>query len=314
MHYESISAHQIMLEDSVRTRSYERAIQVVVKPGHRVLDFGCGTGILSFFASRAGAKIVHAVDRSGFTKVAKAIARKNGFHNIIFHHCEGDKLALDEPVDVIVSEWMGTFLFSEWMLPSLIRLRDRYLADGGVMVPEKIFLRAGLVCDDTLHNKLSFFRQKPYGIDFSLIEDWPFYQPFPIQFSGSQILPARADLGDVNLHTCKGEPDLLEGTVVADRNAPIYGLCGWFDVQLTGEMGFETGPEAPATHWKQLFFPLRKPFEVKEGNEIRIRIHFRREQRGEGTVWRWSISDGARTEEMDSFVHKAWLKLPDEIK
>lgn len=40
-----------------------------------VLDVGCGTGILSLLAARAGAKLVIAVDRSSIIYKAMDIAR-----------------------------------------------------------------------------------------------------------------------------------------------------------------------------------------------------------------------------------------------
>lgn len=48
-------------------------------------------------------------------------------------------------VDVIISEWMGYCLFYESMLPSVLSARDKYLAKGGVMLPDRtpLFIQVG---------------------------------------------------------------------------------------------------------------------------------------------------------------------------
>ena len=43
----------------------------------------------------------------------------------------------DRQFDVIVSEWMGYFLLFEGMLDSVLYARDRLLAEGGVMMPNR---------------------------------------------------------------------------------------------------------------------------------------------------------------------------------
>ena len=55
-----------MLKDRVRTKAYENAIMNCshLIRNKVVLDIGCGTGILSVFAIRAGAKHVYAVDQA----------------------------------------------------------------------------------------------------------------------------------------------------------------------------------------------------------------------------------------------------------
>jgi predicted RNA methylase len=55
-----------MLKDSVRTLTYRQAIEgnAHLFKDKIVLDVGCGTGILSMFAAKAGATHVYAIDMS----------------------------------------------------------------------------------------------------------------------------------------------------------------------------------------------------------------------------------------------------------
>ena len=58
--YAHMSIHKEMIQDSVRTQTYRDAMvnNKHLFQGKIVLDVGCGTGILSMFASQAGAKHV----------------------------------------------------------------------------------------------------------------------------------------------------------------------------------------------------------------------------------------------------------------
>lgn len=42
-----------------------------------------------------------------------------------------------DKVDIIVSEWMGYFLFYESMLDTVIWARDKWLAPGGLIFPDQ---------------------------------------------------------------------------------------------------------------------------------------------------------------------------------
>jgi len=48
-----------------------------------VLDIGCGSGILSLFAARAGAKKVIGVDNADIVHYAREIVKWNGYENVI---------------------------------------------------------------------------------------------------------------------------------------------------------------------------------------------------------------------------------------
>jgi len=60
--------HEEMLKDTVRTGAYRNAMynNEHLFKGKSVLDVGCGTGILSMFAAKAGAKKVVGVRASHF--------------------------------------------------------------------------------------------------------------------------------------------------------------------------------------------------------------------------------------------------------
>jgi SAM-dependent methyltransferase len=62
--YSHFYIHEEMIKDSVRTGSYRAAIENN-KDAFKdkvVLDIGCGTGILSIFAARSGAKHVYSIE------------------------------------------------------------------------------------------------------------------------------------------------------------------------------------------------------------------------------------------------------------
>lgn len=310
--YRDVLIHQMMLNDVVRTEAYERALRRVVKPGLTLLDFGCGTGVLSIFASRFGAKKVVAVDRSTFIKVAYAVAEANGINNISFYHDDHESLELSEPVDIIVSEWMGHFIFCETMLEPLLKVRNKFLVPGGKILPEQVTLYAGLVCDEELYKERSFFRQNPYGIDFSEIADAPLYQTGLEYMKPRQILDTVVNLGTLDMRTLESQPKELVGTVVPRREATIYGLCGWFSAKLTDDIVIGTGPNDPPTHWNQVFMPFSEPFEVNPSRELTVRVFPPTENKLIESTWHWSISDGTQCINMNDYKYRDRLNLPVE--
>jgi SAM-dependent methyltransferase len=272
MSYDTIRSHLEMLEDGVRTEAYRKAIQEVVKPGDRVLDFGCGTGVLSIFAERAGAGQVYALDRSRMLSVARQIFAENGCKNIEAVSGDGGDVELPGQVDVIVSEWMGHFLFAEQMLEPLVRLRDAFLRKGGRMIPARCSLHIAMISNRARLEQLSFLCTRPYGIDFSAVGDWPFREVEMLRVDKSELLPETVCISDFDLHDVTGTPRVLSGTVTTARDGLIFGLCGWFDAQLSNTVKISTSPLSPTTHWLQFHFPFERPLDVHANVPIEIEV------------------------------------------
>lgn len=74
-----------MLKDTIRTDAYRDFIyeNKDIFKDKIVLDVGCGTGILSMFCARAGAKKVIAVDNSDIISFAQENVFRNGMGETI---------------------------------------------------------------------------------------------------------------------------------------------------------------------------------------------------------------------------------------
>ena len=74
-----------MLKDTVRTDAYRDFIyeHKQLFRDKVVLDVGCGTGILSMFCAKAGAKRVIAVDNSDIINKARENVFENGLGGVV---------------------------------------------------------------------------------------------------------------------------------------------------------------------------------------------------------------------------------------
>ncbi len=170
--YGSLILHRIMLEDTIRTECYKNAIDKKRFENKVVLDVGCGTGVLSIFSAKAGAKKVYAVD--GCKRIAdlatKLVASNNFSDTITVINAKVEDLELPEKVDVIVSEWMGYCLIYESMFQSVLLARDKFLKEGGLILPEKAVIKGvPFTNQESLEHTENFWNSNPYGIDYSVI-------------------------------------------------------------------------------------------------------------------------------------------------
>jgi predicted RNA methylase len=165
-----------MLSDKPRTTTYQNAINRAAKfiQGKNVLDIGCGTGILSMFCAKAGAKHVYAVDASNFTHEAKLIIKENDLLDritVIKGSLEDKNLPIPKKsIDVIVSEWMGHFLICEAMIATVLIGRDRYLKPDGLMMPSSAVIYLAPISLENIFKKKVDFLDNLGGVNLSLLK------------------------------------------------------------------------------------------------------------------------------------------------
>jgi len=279
--YSHFGIHEEMLKDEVRTRSYMNAIE---QNKHLfndkiVLDIGCGTGILSMFAARAGACKVYSVECSSIIMQAEKIIEANGFADkieLIRGKVEDVKLPV-EKVDIIISEWMGYFLLYESMLDTVLYARDKWLAPGGLMLPDKSVLYLCAIEDaDYKAEKIDFW-DSVYGFDMSVIKDIAITEPLVDTVEGKAVVSNTFPILNLDLLTCtKADCDFAsEFLLTCGRNDFCHAFVAYFEcafTQVHKPIAFSTSPFASYTHWKQTVFYLQDPLTVCAGEEIRGKI------------------------------------------
>ncbi|XP_064423291.1 protein arginine N-methyltransferase 3 isoform X3 [Latimeria chalumnae] len=172
--YGHYGIHEEMLKDKVRTESYRDFMYLNphIFKDKIVLDVGCGTGILSMFAAKAGARRIIGVDQSEIIYQAMDIVRSNNLENTITL-VKGRIEEVDLPVekvDIIISEWMGYFLLFESMLDSVIYARDKYLAEEGSVYPDLCTINLAALGDMKKHADRIAFWDDVYGFKMACMK------------------------------------------------------------------------------------------------------------------------------------------------
>lgn len=286
--YAHFGIHEEMLKDTVRTETYMNAI---VNNSHLfkdkvVLDVGCGTGVLSMFAAKAGAKHVYGIECSSIIQQARDIVKANGFSDkvtLVEGKVEEVELPV-EKVDIIISEWMGYFLLYESMLDTVLHARDKWLVKGGLMFPDHASMYICAIEDQDYMNEKIHFWDNVYGFDMTCIKKIALAEPLVDIVEADQVISDHAAFFDIDILTVtKEELDFKRKFSLTCKEQDFaHALVAYFTCTFSAchkAISFSTGPNAEYTHWKQTVFYLHDPLALSEGDVIEGTIAAKRNAR-----------------------------------
>lgn len=278
--------HFGMVRDTVRVSAYRRAIFRHCRD-KTVVEIGCGSGILSIFAAKAGARRVIAIEESSIADLAAAMFAANGVADRVeLRRANSRDVSLDERADVILHEVLGVDPFGENILSFIEDARDRLLAPGGMLIPSALevccvgfevhdrpYLDHARACAELSE------LEGPYGVDFGAFRRFVndardrFKRPLgnlgDAQFE-PRILTAETQLCRIDFGS--GSP--LD---VAPRNdlrlrvaqpGTLGGVLVYFRAQLDDETVLSNAPWAPRTSWAWNARALSRLVAVEPGQEI----------------------------------------------
>ncbi len=278
--YGDVELQRRMVSDRSRTDAFAAAIREVVRPGDVVLDVGTGTGILAMFAAKAGARKVYAIDATDIADVAADLVKANGLsEQIQVVRGRAGELQLGEPVDVIVSEWLGNAAFTEGMLPAVLDARDQNLKPTGRMLPSRVRVLMAPLDDPILYNNdgPGFWRERIHGLDFSSLQEVELSQGRTVQIrvEPAAVLAPGQVLLELDPLTASAEDVWSEGQFefVPLRDGVLNGFCVWFEAELSPSVLLDTGPFSPETHWAQTYMSF-SPRSVRAGERVEVSFEF----------------------------------------
>jgi precorrin-6B methylase 2 len=264
-----VGHHRNLLDDGVRTKSFIRAIEKVVKRGDVVADLGAGTGVLAIAARRAGAKKVYAIERGPIARIGAALTEENGVSGIEWIEKWSRDVVLPESVDVIVSECFGVLAAGGTMLQAVDDLARRHLRARGRVIPRSAAIFAAPVEAPAEHRWVGHWNAKRYGMTFHVAAELAWNNVYNATFRPRALCSAPMPVAQVDFGS-----GWFAGAGVTKiaRAGTVHGLAVWFDGDLAPGVTLSTAPGTKSTAWNQVFLPFARPIRARVGADVSIAL------------------------------------------
>jgi SAM-dependent methyltransferase len=289
-----IEYHRTLIADRVRNAAFHAALQAAITPGvTTVADIGAGTGLIGLMATKLGAKTVYLYETAAVGDVAQRILKANGAHKrCVLMQCHSRDM-LDPPqVDLVVSETLGNYALEEEIVATLADARARFLKPGGVMIPRALTQFVAPVICDRIHVELTAWDDVGFGLDLSVARAMSLNNAYVRTLPPAALLDGgasaavwdRVDFARDGKANRKGEAQFKTA-----KASTVYGFAVWWDADLGTGITLSTAPDAPRTHWEQLYFPVAEPIALAAGESIGIALRSRTSEEG-GTHLAWTAT------------------------
>jgi 16S rRNA G966 N2-methylase RsmD len=254
--------HFPMMNDRPRNEAFEQALINRIQEDDLVLDIGCGSGLLSMMAVRAGAKSAIAIESDEqVIKVAEQVIETNGYSDeITLIHKRSTQLSAPKHLpycDLLVCEIFDVSLLGEDALFTIAHAKKNLLKPNAKIVPQRLNLWVQIVESDDLLAR--YYVDQAQGFDlsaFNQLRDPRLLQLDLKRFKYQTLSePSLAFSIDLESDFPLSDEDLMSIEMI--DNGRVDGLIFWYDLVLdeANEIILSTSPHQENTHWLQGFAP-----------------------------------------------------------
>jgi protein arginine N-methyltransferase 1 len=236
-----------------------------------------------------GARRVYAIEPNDAIELARQNATANGFAGRIeFIQDLSTRISLPEVADVIVSDIRGVLPMFRDHIPTIIDARCRFLAPGGLLIPQEDRLYVAIVNAPEHSAERSFpSLADAYGLDLNAGQEMlrNGCQKAHISsdhFASEAVCWQKLDYSTIDSPNVSGSVSLKART-----DGTAHGLIVWFEATLFPGIGFS----ARDSMYRSMFFPFLEPVELSSGDEISLFLGA--SLVGCDYVWRWETTIAA---------------------
>jgi protein arginine N-methyltransferase 1 len=306
MSNQSYLPHHILLRDEERTGCFRAAVEATVRSGDVVVDLGAGTGILSLFAARAGARKVFSieVDRNLCEMIAN-LAADNGFSDVVEPVC-GRSQDFNAPMaaDVLLSDAMGFFGISE-EIDAFFDMRDRVLKPDGRIIPQSIRLLAAPIESQDIYEWLDLGRSNQYGLKLDEAAHASIAGVYAVQVGPENLLADPVVVQQIDMRKATKSTLSFETLFRVKRAGVLHGLAGWYEATLADGSVLRSGPFTQRVMGRSRLFVSPKPKIVRSGDEIVFAVKASHSL----SFWRQRINGSDWDAQTSLAAHPKWRVL-----
>lgn len=252
------------LVDEERTLAFQKAIKAKVRKNDTVIDLGTGSGIMTLFAAKAGAKKVFAIEFDPFVaSIAKKIFRANQSLSKKISLLIEDARTISFPkkmkFDVVISEMLTTAMIDEPQVRAINNLHAKGLVDSSTrFIPERQDTFVALT-----HADYSLF-----GAATSMILHlwkWHNWSKLKLKMMSTPVL-----LNSISFDKINKEKFTATIEIIARRAGPVNGLY------LTSKSILSEGIAVGNTEAMNapMLIPLKKTRRVAPNQKVRVKVTY----------------------------------------
>lgn len=150
------------------------------------------------------------------------------------------------------------------MFDSVLFARDKWLAEDGILMPDRAKMFIAAIDDTAYYTKKLTFWDNVYGVSMKCMKKWVLSEPIIDPIDKNDLMSDAFLFYDINLKTVKkAELDFKSHFKInIEFEGTVHGFVSWFDCVFshgTKKITLSTSPYKKQTHWKQTVFYLDKP-------------------------------------------------------